>query len=228
MRIKFQTQIGKAAEAEAGRYAMGNVIVTPDGKAVAINGRIAAVTNVEVRTEEGEEFAVVPSKLIDKKVGVGKMFDVNDGKAKRYDKNKTVEGEAAYGRLPSSLSFVFPGFHESDIDSGSCVALTLDVGQLASLADAINSQENKVTLLLHLDQKDKGCVTSTIGVLGDTGFGCMASHVYDGEPIREKVKEYRQLAADMESIDVALRAYNKVESYRVEAENEKEKEAATA
>jgi hypothetical protein len=167
--IKFRTRIAHATdEEESQRYALQATLVTPDGYAVATDGRFAACVKANVDGLEGP--VMVPQELGPKsKTDLKAEFHANGELA--CEKRSIVKGqlrveraEVRNGRFPRVGSVL------DKVDVVKGLVLAINANYLWRLAQAINVPDSHAAdvVILLIPTPEKGdVVTEVIGVLSN-------------------------------------------------------------
>ena len=234
--IKFPTRIAQATdEEETGRYALKGTLVTPEGFAVATDGRIAACIKVKADGIEGP--VMVPQELGPKSKSDLKAEYHANGEL-RCEKHSIVKGQRRVeqadvrdGRFPrvgDILNQVEPSKH---------VVLAINAHYLWRLAQAINVPDTPaadvVVLLIAMPEKGD-VVTEVVGVLSNYdslhgedagGFGILMPCDAEADEARADFNKLR--AAASASLDAAAKAWSDMcvppGAKEVEADAAKEK-----
>lgn len=214
VRIRFPTRIAHATDSEKSkRYALQGTLVTPDGFAVATDGRIAACTKVNV---DGLELpAMIPQAL-----GPATKSDLSARYVTRGDncsKHTVVKGQervqqarVTAGRFPSI------GDIAGKVDPAACSVLAINARHLWRLAQSINVPDSgDVVVLLVPPADDDGVVARVLGVLANQeslhteetgGFGMIMPCDAEAAAARSRFSQLRDAAVS--SVDRAARLWS--------------------
>lgn len=166
--MRFSTRIAQATdEQESNRYALQGTLVTPEGFAVATNGRLIAC--VQAQVDGLTHAAMVPQELGPKsKADLKAEFHTN-GQSLRCEKHSTVRkqrhidsADVQAGRFPQV------GYCLDKVDTQRGLVLAINAHFLWRLAQAINVPDTNaaetVTLLIPLPPEGE-VVTEAIGAV---------------------------------------------------------------
>lgn len=212
-RIRFPTRIAHATdEAESARYALQGTLVTPEGYAVATDGRIAACTKVEVEGLKAP--TMIPQELGPKsKADLAAEYQANG--QSQCEKRCVVKGqprveqaEIREGRFPK-VGDIFQA-----VDPAAACILALHAEYLWRLAQALNLPDSSdVVVLLVPPPNTEGAVTSVVGVLANQeslaaahGFGVLMPCDAEAQQVRKEFNKLRK--ATVGSLDTAAKVWS--------------------
>jgi hypothetical protein len=200
-------------EEESARYALQGTLVTPEGFAVATDGRIAACTKVTAKE-------LTAPVMIPQDLGPASKSDLNaeyfiHGE-RRCEKHTVIKGQRRVqqadvqeGRFPRV------GDIANGIDPATCFVLSINARQLWRLAQAINVPDTGEVVVLLVPEPDKdGVVSKVIGVVAnheslhgeDTGgFGMIMPCDTEADAARA---DFAKLCGAVESVDAAAKLWN--------------------
>jgi hypothetical protein len=225
--IRFSTRIAHATDEEASaRYALQGTLVTPDGFAVATDGRIAACTKVVVKE-------LTAPTMIPQDLGPASKSDLNaeyyvNGQ-RRCEKRTVVKGQqrveqadAQEGRFPKI------GGIADNVDPATCSVLAINARHLWRLAQSINVPDtgDVVVLLVPPAGKD-GVVSTVLGVLANHeslraedsgGFGMIMPCDADAAEARSDFKKL--CGAVLPLVDAAAGEWSGDRVHPAESEND--------
>lgn len=226
-RIRFPTRIAHATdEEESKRYALQGTLVTPEGFAVATDGRIAACVKVNVDGLDAP--TMIPQELgPSSKADLKAEYHANGQQhCEKYTlvkgQQRVEQADVRDGRFPKVGGIL------NGIDSSQHVVLAIDAQRLWRLAQAINVPDTgDIVVLLVPVPKEGEPVTEVVGVLSNHdsyqdagGFGVIMPCDAEAVQARAKFKKLREGA--VASMDAAAKAW----SERCVAESRKEEAAA--
>lgn len=212
-RIRFPTRMAHATdEDESARYALQGTLVTPEGYAVATDGRIAACTKVEVQGLDAP--TMIPKELGPKsKADLAAQYHAN-GKS-QCDKHSSAKGQQRVeqadireGRFPK-VGDIFQA-----VDAAAACILALNAEYLWRLAQAINLPDSSDVVVLLIPPPDQeGLVTNVVGVLANQeslaeahGFGVLMPCDAEAKQVRKDFNKLRKAAIG--SLDSAAKAWS--------------------
>lgn len=212
-RIRFPTRMAHATDDDAPtRYALQGTLVTPNGYAVATDGRIAACTKVDI--DELKVATMIPKELGPKsKADLAAQYHAN-GRS-RCEKHSTAKGqqrveqaEVREGRFPK-VGDIFQA-----VDAAASCILALNAEYLWRLAQAINLPDSSDVVVLLIPPPDQeGLVTNVVGVLANQeslaeahGFGVLMPCDAEAKQVRKDFDKLRKAAVD--SLDRAATAWS--------------------
>ena len=213
--IKFPTRIAHATDdEESARYALRGTLVTPEGFAVATDGRIAAC--VKVKIDKLDSPTMIPQELgPTSKTDLKAEYHANG--EQRCEKHSMVKGQRRVeqadvrdGRFPR-VGDIFSG-----MDTSKHLVLAIDAQYLWRLAQAINVPDTPAAdvVVLLIPTPEKGdVVTEVVGVLSNYdschdagGFGIIMP--CDAEAAQARADFNKLRAAAVASLDAAAKAWS--------------------
>lgn len=227
-KIRFPTRIAQATDDEESRYALQGTLVTPEGFAVATDGRMAAC--VMAKVERIEAPILVPRELGPaSKSDIKAAYQTNGGlKCEKLSiikgQSRVEQAEAPDGRFPRVGEIL------NRIDVSKHVVLPINTHYLWRLTQAINlPNSTDIVVLLIPKPDDTGLVTDVVGVLANAesvteagGFGIIMPVDAEAATVRADFMKLRDAAA------VPLDAAAKGWSDMCLAHSTKEEEIQTA
>lgn len=212
-RIRFPTRIAHATdEDESARYALQGTLVTPEGYAVATDGRIAACTQVEVHE-------LVAPTMIPKELGPQNKADLAaqyhaNGRS-QCEKHSTVKGQERVeqaaireGRFPRVGDIL------ALVDTAASWVLALNAKYLWRLAHAINVPDSSdVVVLLIPPPNSIGIIAGVVGVVANQeslaeagGLGVIMPCDTEVHQVRKEFNKLRKAATG--PLDAAAQAWS--------------------
>ena len=215
--IRFPTRIAHATDSEeSARYALRGTLVTPEGFAVATDGRVAAC--IKVKVDGLDSPTMIPQELGPTSKSDLKAEYHANGEL-RCEKHTMVNGQRRVeqadvrdGRFPQVGDIL------NGMDTSKHLVLAIDAHFLWRLAQAINvpdtPAENVVVLLIPAPEKD-GVVSQVVGVLSNHdschgedagGFGILMPCDAEATQARADFNKLRNAAAA--SVDAAAKTWS--------------------
>jgi hypothetical protein len=197
---------------ESSRYALQGTLVTPDGYAVATDGRIAAC--VKVKIDKLDSPTMVPQDLGPLSKSDLKA-DYHANGELRCEKHSTVKGQQRIeqadvreGRFPRVGDIL------NGVDASTHLVLAINAEFLWRLSQAINVPDTGDVVVLLIPAPDKdGVVTQVVGVLSNHescpdagGFGVIMPCDAEAKQARADFDKLRKAAAT--SLDAAAKAWS--------------------
>lgn len=212
-RIRFPTRIASATDEDKSlRYALQNTLVTPEGFAVATDGRIAAC--VKVKADELNFPTMIPQELGPSSKSDLKAEYYANGESK-CEKHRLVKGQQ---RVEQAITQEgrFPKVGEilNRVDTSQRMVLAVDAQRLCRLAQALNVPDTGDVVVLPIPPpNEEGLVTEVIGVLANYeslsdagGFGVIMPCDAEVALVRTNFKKLRDGA--VASLDAAAKAWS--------------------
>lgn len=187
-RVNYKTKIYNAVDAMSTSYQLGNVAVLPmEGLAVATDGKILAVCQVETTGKISEGPALVPGAAFAAVKNDGGSIDVHRDGYFALGKKQLHLGE---GRYPNAAEVLNSA--ADDAYHGDSVQVTLDAKLLLRLAEAITPNGESPIITLEIPRGD-----ASVCVSGECGVGVIMPCTLAADAPRGALRHYANLLANM-------------------------------